>query len=112
MSSEFNIISGGEASPNTPLWPGQRREQRELQRRASAAVSEAVASANVKVLQAELRKRFTEKSMFDVADVMGLFKQLTGADPTVAAALAPIVEEYVRGTARDVRNFDGLFGGL
>ncbi|KFU80774.1 hypothetical protein BB31_12545 [Amycolatopsis lurida NRRL 2430] len=66
----------------------------------------------MKVLQAELRKRFTEKSMFDVADVMGLFKQLTGDDPTIAAALAPIVQEYVRETARDVRNFDGLFGSF
>ena len=66
----------------------------------------------VKVLEGELRKRFTEKTMYDVADVMGLCQQLSGNDATIATALAPIVQEYVRGSAREVRNFGGLLGGL
>lgn len=89
-----------------------RRDQRDLQRRTQANMANLISNANVKVLQAELRKRFTEKALLDTSDVTGLFKQLAGDDQVVAAALAPIVEEYVRQSARDVRNFDGLFGSF
>ncbi|WP_043776824.1 hypothetical protein [Amycolatopsis rifamycinica] len=114
MSNELSIFGGysGSQEPSRPMWPGERREHRALERRTNMAISEAVANANIKVLEGELRKRFTEKTMYDVADVMGLYQQLSGNDATIATALAPIVQEYVRGSAREVRNFGGLLGGL
>ncbi|MGW7539428.1 hypothetical protein [Amycolatopsis sp. NPDC054798] len=112
MSNELSIFGGYSGSQehavSRAIRQGERRERRALQRRTATAVSEVMANSDTKLLEGELRKRLAEKTMHDVADVVGLYQQLAGNDATTATALAPIVQEYVRGSAREMRNFGEL----
>lgn len=52
-----------------------------------------------------IRRRLAEEGMADVTDVGNLARELANGDQFIASLLVPIVQEFARTTARDIREF-------
>lgn len=81
------------------------RQQRRAVERADIELFQLAASGRHEEVKAMFRKRLTEDAMQDVTDVAGLARELAGEDQYLASLLIPIVQEYARTTARDIRDF-------
>lgn len=99
MSSELERFSGGGGVARFT-----RAQRREVER-ADAELFRLVSAGRHEEVKAIIRKRLTESGMEDIADVCRLAQDLAGGDPFVASQLIPIVQEYARTTARDIRDF-------
>lgn len=103
---DSNLVLGNfEPDDRRGLFARQSRAQRSVQERAELDVLKLVAGAKKQEYTALLRKHMTEYGMEDIADVGRLAQELADGDQFIAAALIPIVQEFARQTARDVRDF-------
>ncbi|MFG2681773.1 hypothetical protein [Streptomyces sp. NPDC048392] len=95
----------------------ERRSRGRLGRREQRTVGDIIAERsemNLRTLMAEgreeevkamIRRRLTDDAMHDVADVGRTAQELAGGDQFLASLLIPIVQEFTRQTARDIRDF-------
>jgi hypothetical protein len=81
------------------------RQQRRAVERADIELFQLGAAGQYAQMAALFRKKLVEDGMQDVTDVANLARELAGEDPFVASLLGPIVQEYARTTARDIRDF-------
>ena len=105
MSSDLMRYGGGELDRGRR---GSRRpspRERAVAEQADIQLFELVVSGRHEEVKAMLRKRLTEDAMQDVTDVATLARDLAGQDAYLASLLIPIVQEYARTTARDIRDF-------
>lgn len=105
MGGELMLGGYGQERRRGFLAPRQSREQRALGERAELELSSLVNSGRQEEVKAMLRKRLTEDGMQDVTDVGRLAQELAAGDQFVASLLIPIVQEFARTTARDIRDF-------
>lgn len=106
MGNELELFGGGTQRAR------QRGEVARPTRRQRRAVEQAdielfglVSAGKQEEVKAIVRKRMVESGMEDVTDVAGLARELAGEDAYIASLLIPIVAEYARTTARDIRDF-------
>ncbi|WP_411112939.1 hypothetical protein [Streptomyces sp. 029-5] len=104
MGGELSLF-GGSDERRGGLAPRQSRGERAVMRKAETNLAALVTSGRHEEVKAMLRKRLTEDAMQDVTDVGRLAQELAGTDQFLATLLIPIVQEYARTTARDVRDF-------
>lgn len=99
MGSDLELFGGGGgvARPS--------RAQRRALERADIELFQLVSAGRQEEVKAIIRKRLTESGMEDVTDVASLARELAGNDAYIASLLIPIVQEYARTTARDIRDF-------
>ncbi|MGR6971412.1 hypothetical protein ACU639_17795 [Streptomyces cynarae] len=107
MGNELMLFGGGDQGGR-----GRRGEVARPTRRQRAAVERAdielfqlASHGRHEEMKAMFRKRLVEDGMQDVTDVATLARELAGEDQYVASLLIPIVQEYARTTARDIRDF-------
>lgn len=81
------------------------RQQRQAVERADLELFQLGASGQYAQMAAMFRKKLVEDGMQDVTDVAHLARELAGEDQYVASLLIPIVQEYARTTAREIRDF-------
>jgi hypothetical protein len=105
MGADLSLFGGSEERRGGMLAPRQSRAQRSAEQRAEVELFQLVASGRQEEVKAMLRKRLTEDAMQDVTDVGRLAQELAGTDQFLATLLIPIVQEYARTTARDIRDF-------
>lgn len=99
MGSELQLFSGGGGIARPT-----RAQRRELER-ADTELFQLVTAGRQEEVKAIIRKRLTESGMEDVTDVASYARDLAGGDAYIASLLIPIVQEYARTTARDIRDF-------
>ncbi|MFJ7189705.1 hypothetical protein [Streptomyces bacillaris] len=85
------------------------RRVREIQERGELDLATMINNGRQAEARAMIRRRLVEDGMTDVADVGQLARDLSGGDQFIAALLLPIVQEFSRTTARDIRDFDRWF---
>jgi hypothetical protein len=103
-----DLIFGGSRDPDDEprgLLARRNRDRRTVARQAERNLNKLVASARHEEAKAVLRKRLAENGMQDVTDVAHLAQELANGDQYVAGLLIPIVQEFGRQTARDIRDF-------
>lgn len=81
------------------------RAMRGVQQRGELDLAELFNTGRHQEVRAMMRKRFTEDGMQDITDVGQLARELVGDDQYLASLLIPIVQEFARATARDIRDF-------
>jgi hypothetical protein len=81
------------------------RRQRQAAEHADIELFQLGASGQHAQMAAMFRKKLVEDGMQDVTDVANLARELAGEDQYVASLLIPIVQEYARTTAREIRDF-------
>lgn len=104
MSNELALFGGGGRGRRGEVARPTRR-QRAAVERADIELFELASHGKHEEMKAMFRKKLTEDGMQDVTDVAGLARELAGEDQYVASLLIPIVQEYARTTARDIRDF-------
>lgn len=105
MGTDLVLVSFGDSEERRSLFRRGSRAQREVAQQAELDVIKLAAATQQQEFMASTRKRMTEYGMRDIAEVGQLAQDLTAGDPFIAAALASIVREFTRQTARDVRDF-------
>ena len=105
MSGDLIYRGSYDHEERRPLLARQARGMRAVQQRAELELAELVSVGRREEVKAMLRKRLVEDGMQDVADVGRLAQELANGDQWVASLLVPIVQEYARTTARDIRDF-------
>lgn len=81
-----------------------RAQRREVER-ADVALFRLVNAGRQEEVKAIIRRRLVESGMEDVTDVANFARELAGGDAYIASLLIPMVQEYARTTARDIRDF-------
>lgn len=81
------------------------RRMMAIQERGELDLAQLVNTGRQAEARAMIRRRLTEDGMQDVADVGGLARDLANGDQFIASLLIPIVQEFARTTARDIREF-------
>ncbi|MEU3251087.1 hypothetical protein [Streptomyces sp. NPDC006997] len=81
------------------------RAMRELQQRGELDLAQLINSGRQAEARAMVRRRLAEDGLADVADVGNLARELANGDQFIASLLIPIVQEFARTTARDIREF-------
>ncbi|WP_314410124.1 hypothetical protein [Streptomyces sp. DSM 40484] len=81
------------------------RAMREVQQRGELDLAQLINTGRQAEARAMVRRRLAEDGMADVADVGNLARDLANGDPFLAGLLIPIVQEFARTTARDIREF-------
>ncbi|MER0445982.1 hypothetical protein ABR738_15675 [Streptomyces sp. Edi4] len=104
MGGELSLFGGSDRGGRGEVARPTRR-QRAAVERADIELFQLAASGKHEEVKAMLRKRLTEDAMQDVTDVGKLAEELAGTDQFLATLLIPIVQEYARTTARDIRDF-------
>ncbi|OCC09540.1 hypothetical protein [Streptomyces sp. PTY087I2] len=104
MGNELALFGGG-GGRRGEMARRPTRRQRAAVERADIELFQLAAHGQHEELKAMLRKKLTEDGMQDVTDVANLARELAGEDQYVASLLIPIVQEYARTTARDIRDF-------
>jgi hypothetical protein len=92
--------SGGRAAARR-----SSRAMREIQQRGELDLAQLINSGRQAEARAMVRRRLAEDGMADVADVGNLARDLANGDQFLASLLIPIVQEFARTTARDIREF-------
>ncbi|MDN3263294.1 hypothetical protein QWJ26_26490 [Streptomyces sp. CSDS2] len=83
----------------------QERAARDVQHRGELDLAQLVQTGRQYEARAMIRRRITDDGMADVADVGNLARELANGDQFIASLLIPIVQEFARTTARDIREF-------
>lgn len=78
---------------------------REIQQRGELDLAQLINTGRQAEARAMVRRRLAEDGMADVADVGNLARDLANGDQFLASLLIPIVQEFARTTARDIREF-------
>jgi hypothetical protein len=106
MGNELELFGGGtvRAAQRGEVARPTRR-QRRVAERADIELFQLVSAGKQEEVKAIVRKRLVESGMEDVTDVANLARSLAGEDAYIASLLIPIVAEYARTTARDIRDF-------
>ena len=99
MGSELERFRGG--GEVARFSRAQRREVERLDMELFRLVNE----GRQEEVKAIIRKRLIESGMEDVTDAADYARQLAGGDAYIASLLIPMVQEYARTTARDIRDF-------
>ncbi|WP_405954303.1 hypothetical protein [Streptomyces phaeochromogenes] len=81
------------------------RAMREIQQRGELDLAQLINTGRQAEARAMVRRRLAEDGMADVADVGNLARDLANGDQFLASLLIPIVQEFARTTARDIREF-------
>ncbi|MDX3695971.1 hypothetical protein PV726_37785 [Streptomyces europaeiscabiei] len=81
------------------------RQQRAMQRRAEVDLASLVQRGRHEEVRAMLRRRMTDDALSDVQEVGKLAQELADDDPFIASLLIPVVQEFTRATAQDIREF-------
>ena len=105
MSTDLTRYGGGQLDRGRRGSHRPSLRERAVAEQADLELFRLVASGRHEEVKAIIRKRLTESGMEDIADVCRLAQDLAGGDPFVASQLIPIVQEYARTTARDIRDF-------
>lgn len=105
MGGELALFGGTGGEERGALVRRPSRAERGVVRRAEADMAALVTSGRHEEVKAMLRKRLTEDAMQDVTDVGRLAQELASNDQWLASLLIPIVQEFARTTARDIRDF-------
>ncbi|NBM14977.1 hypothetical protein [Streptomyces sp. GC420] len=105
MGGELMLSGYGQERRRGFLAPRQSRERRAIGERAELELASLLNSSRQEEVKAMLRKRLTEDGMQDIYDVGHLAQELAAGDQFIASLLIPIVQEFARTTARDVRDF-------
>lgn len=86
------------------------RAQKEMGRRAEMELVQLALNGQKQEFIAALRRRAMEDALHDVRDVAELARNLAGGDQFLATMLVPLVQEYSREVARDIRYFGRSLG--
>jgi len=81
------------------------RELRAVQEGGTLDLTRLAGESDYTELRAMFRKRITEDGMRDVSDVVQVAQQLAAGNEFIASLLIPIVQDYARQTAQDIRSF-------
>ncbi|MEZ0111683.1 hypothetical protein ABH920_005701 [Catenulispora sp. EB89] len=98
-----DLMFGGQPDERHGALTRRSGVQREIERRAERTGAELMYQAGKQEFTAMLRKRRAEQGMHDIADVGNLARELADGDPFLGSLLVPVVEEFARQTAYDVR---------
>ncbi|MBK6017009.1 hypothetical protein [Streptomyces sp. MBT53] len=104
-SSEIELRGFGRGGSRGELSKRSSRELRAVQEGGTLDLARLAGESDYTELRAMFRKRITEDGMRDIADVTQVAVQLAAGDQFLATLLIPIVQEYGRQTAQDIRNF-------
>lgn len=99
MGNELELFSGGGGVARPT------RAQRRAVERADIELFQLVHAGKQEEVKAIIRRRLVESGMEDVTDVANFARELAGGDAYIASLLIPMVQEYARTTARDIRDF-------
>jgi hypothetical protein len=105
VGSELQRIGLGQGSNRGALSRRTMRDLAAIQEGGALNLAQLVASSDHTEVRAMLRKRITEEGMRDVTDVGHLAQELAAGDQFIAAMLIPIVQDFARQTANDIRSF-------
>lgn len=105
MGSELMLGGGGYSDDRRAVARRPSRQVRAVQRRGEADMARLLNTGQQQEARAALRKRFTENGMQDIDDVQSFARELVGDDQFLASLLIPIVQEFQRATARDIRDY-------
>ncbi|MCX4742779.1 hypothetical protein [Streptomyces antibioticus] len=81
------------------------RQQRAMRRRAEVDMAALVIRGKHEEVRATLRRRMTDDALSDVQEVGHLAQELADGDSFIASLLIPVVQEFTRATAQDIREF-------
>lgn len=101
MGSE--LMFGGQPDERRGAMVRRSGVQRDIERRAERAGAELMYEAGKQEFTAMLRKRCAERGIYDIADVAQLARELADGDPFIGGLIVPVVQEFARQTAVDVR---------
>lgn len=105
MSSDLMPRQYGQPEERRGLLARASRAERAIQQRAELDLLQLASDARHDEVKAILRKRLTECGMEDITDVGREARELADGDQFIASLLIPIVQEFARQTAHDVRDF-------
>lgn len=105
MGSEMQLRSLTQGGRRGELSPRGSRGLRRVQEDGTLDLARLAGEADYNELRAMFRKRITEDGMRDVTDVVQMAQQLAGGDQFIASMLIPIVQDFARTTAQDIRSF-------
>ncbi|MEU9276539.1 hypothetical protein [Streptomyces sp. NPDC048341] len=105
MGSELQLRGFGQGGRRGELSPRGARGLRRVQEDGTLDLARLAGESDYNELRAMFRKRITEDGMRDVTDVVQLAQQLAGGDQFIASMLIPIVQDFARTTAQDIRSF-------
>ena len=106
MGNEIMLGAYGQPRSNRGVLARATKAERALQQRESLEAATLLYEARRQEAVAMLRKRMSEAALYDIRDVGELAANLAGEDRFFAAMLVPIVEEFSRQTAQDIRSFN------
>ncbi len=106
MNTDLMLYGGGiERSKERGEVARPTRRQRRAVERADIELFQLRVAGQYAQVTALFRKKLTEDGMQDVVDVANLARELASDDQYLASLLIPIVQEYARTTAKDIRDF-------
>lgn len=101
MGSE--LMFGGKPDDRWGAMTRLARVQRDIERRAERTQAELMYEAGKQEFIALLRKRCAERGIYDIADVAQEARELADGDPFIGGLIVPVVQEFARQVAYDVR---------